>query len=162
RGRRVRPKKLPSNVVRGRKYGIPVFTCQRTAHSRRPVGFPSGATTLTPGAYFTAKTQIEPPCGTSGYLPGKRRFMRDCILEGSTPQPDWTAMYCLPSTEKETGTAATPEPVGNSQRILPVLASKERNLRSLVPPENSTPPPVASTGPQLNEGSLVVHARLPV
>src|SRR5205823_12972887 len=28
---------------------------------------------------------------------------------GSTPQPDCTAMYCLPSTWNDTGTAATPE-----------------------------------------------------
>ena len=48
--------------------------------------------------HFTAKTQIAPPCGTSGYWPGKIRFMRACIFAGSTPQPDWTAMYCLPST----------------------------------------------------------------
>src|SRR5207249_7321245 len=90
------------------------------------------------------------------------RFMRDCIFAGSTPQPDWTAMYCLPSTWNDTGTAATPDPVGNSQRILPVLASNARNMRSLVPPANNTPPPVASTGPQLNDGRLVVQARLPV
>src|SRR5262249_48952082 len=111
---------------------------------------------------FTANTQTVPPCGTSGYWPGKIRFMRACIFAGSTPQPDCTAIYCLPSTWNETGTAATPEPVGNSHRILPVLASKARNLRSLVPPENKTPPPVASTGPQLNDGKLVVHTLLPV
>src|SRR5262245_66468652 len=73
--------------------------------------------------YFTANTQIEPPCGTSGYLPGKIRFMRDCIFAGSTPQPDCTAMYCLPSTWKETGTAATPDPARTSQRITPAEAS---------------------------------------
>src|SRR5262245_30079921 len=112
--------------------------------------------------HFTANTQTVPPCGTSGYLPGNSRFMRLCILAGSTPQPDCTAMYCLPSTWNETGTAATPEPVGNSHRILPVLPSKARNMRSLVPPANSSPPPVASTGPQLNEGRLVAHTFLPL
>ena len=35
-------------------------------------------------------------------------------------------------------------------------------MRSLVPPANSTSPPVASTGPQLNDGRLVVHTFLPV
>src|SRR4051812_43953720 len=113
-------------------------------------------------AHFTANTQIAPPCGTSGYWPGKIRFMRACIFAGSTPQPDWTAMYCLPSTWNDTGTAATPEPVGNSHRILPLLASKARNMRSLVPPANRSPPPVASRGPQLKDGRLVVQTFLPV
>src|SRR6267378_848439 len=112
--------------------------------------------------HFTANTQTAPPCGTSGYWPGKIRFMRVCIFAGSTPQPDCTAIYCLPSTWNDTGTAATPEPVGNSHRTLPVLASNARNMRSLVPPANSNPPPVASTGPQLNDGKLVVHTFLPV
>src|SRR5262249_47335127 len=114
---------------------------------------------LQPSLYFTAKTQMAPPCGTSGYFPGKIRFMRVCIFAGSTPQPDWTAIYCLPSTSNDTGTAATPDPVGNSHRILPVLASKARNMRSLVPPANRRPPPVASTAPQLNDGKLVVQPR---
>src|SRR5712691_7949171 len=112
--------------------------------------------------HFTANTQTAPPCGTSGYWPGKIRFMRVCIFAGSTPQPDCTAIYCLPSTWNDTGTAATPEPVGNSHSTLPVLASNARNMRSLVPPANSNPPPVARTGPQLNDGMLVVHAFLPV
>src|SRR5262249_29828185 len=112
--------------------------------------------------HFTAKTWTVPPCGTSGYLPGKIRFMRACILAGSTPQPDCTAMYCLPSTWNDTGTAATPDGAGYSRRILPVLAWKARNRRSLVPPANRTPPPVASTGPQLNDGRLVVHTFFPV
>src|SRR5262249_39708920 len=88
--------------------------------------------------------------------------MRDCIFAGSTPQPDCTAMYCLPSTWNETGTAATPEGIGDSHRIFPVLASKARNLRSLVPPANRSPPPVASTAPQLNDGRLVVQTFLPL
>src|SRR5262245_15329725 len=143
-----------------------------TCHPRRPQYFrgPRGLSlAAAPTAFecerqfhLTANTQIEPPCGTSGYLPGKMRFSRACIFAGSTPQPDWTAIYCLPSTANETGTAATPGPVGNSHRILPLLASKARNMRSLVPPANRTPPPVASTGPQLNDGSLVVHTFLPL
>src|SRR5882762_8536204 len=112
--------------------------------------------------HFTANTQTAPPCGTSGYWPGKIRFMRVCIFAGSTPQPDCTAIYCLPSTWNDTGTAATPEAVGNSHSTLPVLASNARNMRSLVPPANSNPPPVARTGPQLNDGMLVVHTFLPV
>src|SRR5262245_43743984 len=122
---------------------------------RRPV-------VVSSARHFTANTQTVPPCGTSGYLPGNSRFMRLCILAGSTPQPDCTAMYCLPSTGKETGTAATPDGVANSQSTLPVLASKARNMRSLVPPANKSPPPVASTGPQLNDGRLVVHTFLPL
>src|SRR5215510_11141803 len=114
------------------------------------------------GRYFTANTQIEPPCGTSGYWPGKSRFIRACIFAGSTPQPDCTATYCLPSTWNDTGTAATPEMVGYSHRIFPLFASNARKRRSLVPPANSTSPPVASTGPQLNDGRLVVHTFLPV
>src|SRR5258708_37999019 len=88
--------------------------------------------------------------------------MRDCILAGSTPQPDCTAMYCLPSTWNDTGTAATPEMVEASHSVLPFLASEARNIRSLVPPANSTSPPVASTGPHMKDGMLVVHAFLPV
>src|SRR5262249_53419666 len=126
----------------------------RATSARAPIDLP-------PSLYFTAQTQIAPPWGTSGYLPGKIRFMRVCIFAGSTPQPDWTAMYCLPSTSNDTGTAATPDPVGNSHRILPVLASKARNMRSLVPPANRRPPPVASTGPQLNDGRFVVLTFFP-
>src|SRR5215510_1600546 len=74
-------------------------------------------------SHLRANTQMLPPCGTSGYCPGNSRFMRDCILAGSTPQPDCTAMYCLPLTENDTGTAATPEFVGASHNTLPVLAS---------------------------------------
>src|ERR1700756_2850256 len=88
--------------------------------------------------------------------------MRACILAGSTPQPDCTATYCLPSTWNDTGTAATPEIVGESQTNFPVLASNAGTMRSLLRPANSTSPPVASTGPQLNGRTLVVHAFLPV
>src|SRR5262249_47847362 len=111
--------------------------------------------------YFTANTQIDPPCGTSGYLPGNSRLSRLCMRAASTPQPDWTAMYCLPSTWNDTGTPLTPDVVGYSHTIFPVLALNARNMRSLVPPANRRPPPVASTGPQFCDGSLVVHTRLP-
>ena len=45
------------------------------------------------GPYFTAKTQIDPPSGTSGYLPGNVAFRRPCMARESTPQPDCTATY---------------------------------------------------------------------
>jgi hypothetical protein len=51
--------------------------------------------------YFTANTQTAPPSGTSGYSPGESRFSRVCMPRESTPQPDCTAMYCVPSTMKE-------------------------------------------------------------
>ena len=66
----------------------------------------------------------------------------------STPDLDCTGMYCLPSIWNETGTPFTPELVRNSHRTLPFEASKARKYRSLVSPANTTPPAVASTGPQ--------------
>src|SRR5215475_2603105 len=114
--------------------------------------------------YFTANTETAPPCGTSGYLPGNSRLRRLCMRAESTPHPDCTAMNCLPSTSNDTGTPVTPELIGTSHRICPLLASNARNKRSLVPPANNRPPPVASTGPQFCDiaGMLVVHTRLPV
>lgn len=48
--------------------------------------------------FLTAKTHTTPPCGTlfskPGTLPANASWMR-CA---STPQPDCTAMYCVPST----------------------------------------------------------------
>ncbi len=48
--------------------------------------------------FLTANTQTTPPCGTlfsrPGTLPTNASWMR-CA---STPQPDWTAIYCVPST----------------------------------------------------------------
>src|SRR5260221_3296526 len=109
--------------------------------------------------YSSAKTQTEPPCGTSGYSCGLTRLMRACIRAASTPHPDCTAMYCLPSIWNDTGTPLTPEPVRNSHRVLPLAASKARKKRSLVPPANNTSPAVARTGPHSCELSkLCAHA----
>src|ERR1700680_3347608 len=111
--------------------------------------------------YFTANTQIAPPSGTSGYLPGTSTFSRACIPRASTPQPDCTAMYCLPATMNDTGCPVMPELVGNSHTSFPVDASKAWNMRSLVPPLNTRPPAVASIGPQFCESAyLCVHTRL--
>ena len=44
-----------------------------------------------------AKTQITPPCGTTRSVP-RRSLIRPCWNAGSTPQPDCTAMYWVPST----------------------------------------------------------------
>src|SRR5688500_3073551 len=79
------------------------------------------------------------------------------------PQPDCTAMYCLPSTMKDDGWPITPDCVWICHNTLPVEASKARNIRSWVPPLNTSPPPVASTGPQLVEfANVLVHTRAPV
>src|SRR5206468_3972284 len=80
----------------------------------------------------------------------------------STPQPDCTATYCLPSTAKELGTPVTPELVVNSHSTAPVFASKARNFRSFVPPEKTRPPPVVSTGPQFCHLNACVHTFWPV
>src|SRR5262249_11128058 len=46
---------------------------------------------------------------------------------------------------------------------LPLAASKAWNIRSLVPPLNTRPPPVASIGPQFGDrGYSCVHTRVPV
>ena len=63
-------------------------------------------------------------------------------------QPDCTAMYCTPSTANALGMPVTPELVFHSQSASPFLASNARNIRSLVPPMKTRPPPVVSTGPQ--------------
>src|ERR1700682_1392371 len=81
----------------------------------------------------------------------------------STPQPDCTATYCVPSIMNDVGWPMMPGLVGNSHASLPVEASNAWNLRSLVPPVNTNPPPVASIGPQLGDvGYWWVHTRLPV
>src|SRR5437016_13611192 len=101
--------------------------------------------------YLTANTHTAPPCGTSGNSPGRARFSTPCIPTGSTPQPDCTAMYCLPSSMNDVGWLVMPELVGNCHKSFPVLASNAWNKRSLVPPVNTRPPPVASIGPQFME-----------
>ena len=56
-----------------------------------------------------------------------------------------------------------PELVGNSHNTAPLDASNARNIRSLVPPLKTSPPPVASIGPQFADAAkLCVHTRLPV
>src|SRR6266852_4686054 len=80
----------------------------------------------------------------------------------STPQPDCTAMYCLPSRAKALGTPVTPELVVNSHNTAPVWASKARNFRSFVPPEKTRPPPVVNTGPQFCHLNRCVHTCWPV
>src|SRR5688572_3265693 len=56
-----------------------------------------------------------------------------------------------------------PELVGNSHRSFPEPASKAWNIRSDVPPLSTSPPPVASIGPQFEDrGYVCVQARVPV
>src|SRR2546422_9005581 len=98
--------------------------------------------------HFTANTQMAPPCGTSGNSPGRPLLRTPCIPLASTPQPDCTAMYCFPSTMNDDGWPVMPELVGNSHSSLPFFASNAWNMRSLVPPLKTSPPPVASIGPQ--------------
>ena len=76
---------------------------------------------------------------------------RACIVLESIPQPDCTAMYCLPSTLNEDGWPMIPELVGNSHNNFPLAASNAWNMRSLVPPLNTSPPAVATMGPQFCE-----------
>src|SRR4051794_41096136 len=62
----------------------------------------------------SANTQIVPPSGTSGYLPGKIAFSRPCIERESMPHPDCTATYCRPSMAKVDGWPMMPDEVANS------------------------------------------------
>src|SRR5688572_13582312 len=72
-------------------------------------------------------------------------------------------MYWVPSTLNDAGVPSTPELVGNSHRTFPFEASYARNIRSFVPPLNTSPPAVASMGPQLMDfGNRCVHTRCPV
>src|SRR5205814_4033473 len=98
--------------------------------------------------YSTEKTPTAPPSGPSGYSPGNSRLSVASSPRESPPHPESTAMYCLPSMENEVGGARIPEFVGNSQSSFPVDASNAWILRSLVPPLNTTPPPVTSIDPQ--------------
>src|SRR6185295_9434500 len=77
--------------------------------------------------YLIENTQTAPPSGTSGKLPGEILFKLPCIARASMPQPDCTAMYCLPSTVKDVGCPMIPELVGNSHNTAPVVASNARN-----------------------------------
>src|SRR5437016_6677178 len=113
--------------------------------------------------YLTANTHTAPPCGTSGNSPGRARFKTPCTPTGSTPQPDCTATYCLPSIMNDVGWPVMPEFVGNSQSSFPVFASNAWNMRSFVPPLKTSPPAVASMGPQFIErGYICVQTLLPV
>jgi len=111
---------------------------------------------------LTANTQTAPPCGTSGYWPGKIRSCAVCIFAGSTPQPDCTAIYCCAVDLERYWHRGNARAVGNSHSTLPVLASNARNMQVVVPPANSKPPPVAEDRTQLNDGMLVVPYLLPV
>src|SRR4029079_11362629 len=102
-------------------------------------------------SYLTANTQTEPPSGTSGNSPGRSPFNRPCIERESIPQPDCTAMYCLPSIWNDEGWPMMPDVVGYCQSSLPLAALKAGNMRSFVPPLNTSPPPVASIGPQFGD-----------
>src|SRR5262245_66392004 len=84
--------------------------------------------------YSSAKTHTAPPSGTSGYSPGKSRFRVACIPRESPPHPEWTAMYCFPSTRNEVGGAKISDVVGNSHSSLPVVESNELLFRSFVTP----------------------------
>src|SRR6185436_11267330 len=114
-------------------------------------------------SYLIPNTQIAPPSGTSGKLPGDATLRRVCIPRESMPQPDCTAMYCLPATMNDVGWPMMPELVGNSHTSFPLDASNAWNMRSLVPPLNTSPPPVANIGPQFWDFAYGwVHTRAPV
>jgi hypothetical protein len=50
------------------------------------------------GAYFfSANTQITPPCGTLDSMPILLVASASWMRCASTPHPDWIAMYCVPS-----------------------------------------------------------------
>src|SRR4029077_2296276 len=98
----------------------------------------------------TANTQTTPPCGTSFCHPTSSA-MRPCFMAASTPQPDSTATYWTPSTVQAEGGAMTPEWVRKCQSCSPVVASKARNSRSLVPPPKTSPPAVVSSDPHIME-----------
>src|SRR6476659_10333423 len=80
--------------------------------------------------YSNANTHTDPPSGTSGNSPGIKRLSVASMPRESPPQPEWTAMYCLPSIMNDVGGARMPEDVGNSQRSFPVVASNAWILRS--------------------------------
>ena len=55
------------------------------------------------------------------------------------------------------GWPMTPDDVGNSHSSLPVAASKAWKRRSLVPPVKTSPPAVASIGPQFGDIAVAVR-----
>src|SRR4051812_8035427 len=110
-----------------------------------------------------ANTHTVPPSGTSGNSPGRMAFSRVCIARASMPHPDCTATYWRPFRLNDDGWPMTPELVGYSHRTCPVRASNARNMRSDVPPPKTSPPPVASNGPQFADlANGWVHTRAPV
>ena len=79
------------------------------------------------------------------------------------PQPDCTAICCVPSIMNDDGWPDDARLRLVCHSTSPVVASKARNMRSLVPPLKTSPPPVASTGPQFVEFAKVcVQTRAPV
>src|SRR6185503_10821986 len=98
--------------------------------------------------YGSANTQIPPPLGGSGILPGNRRPNPPFIPATSPAHPDSTARYCLPSTVNVLGGATIPELVSASHSSFPVAASKACTFLSLVPPVNTRLPAVVSIEPQ--------------
>src|SRR6185436_623221 len=116
-----------------------------------------------PRHYGNANTQIPPPLGGSGYLPGNNRFKPPFMPATSPAHPVSTATYCLPSTVKVLGGATIPELVSASHSNFPVAASNAWSLRSLVPPVKTRPPAVASIEPQFGLVAYsCVHTRMPV
>src|SRR6516162_6941179 len=64
-------------------------------------------------------THTEPPCSSMLTF-----FATSPPQRGTAPpQPDITAMYCVPPSSQVTGGATTPDPVWNCHRTLPLLAS---------------------------------------
>src|SRR4029450_4677872 len=99
----------------------------------------------------TPNIHTAPPSGTSGYSPGNNRLRAACMPRESPPQPVSTGTYCLPLTGNDGGGPTIPELVGNSHSSFPVVASNAWNLRSLVPPVKTSPPPVTSIEPQFGD-----------
>src|SRR6185295_12616913 len=113
--------------------------------------------------YGSANTQIPPPLGGSGILPGNSRPNPPFIPATSPAHPDSTARYCLPSTVNVLGGATIPELVSASHNSLPVAASKAWTFLSLVPPVNTRPPAVVSIEPHVGlVAYMCVHTRMPV
>src|SRR5438034_3639060 len=74
----------------------------------------SPRSTQVPAFYLMPNTQIAPPSGTSGKLPGDAALRRACMARESMPQPACTAMNCLPAIMNDVGG--------------PVMRSEERRV----------------------------------